>query len=159
MKFRTPILGICTTFAVFLVPGISVLAQQPRDEATSRSVAYSPTRETIVQGSVLSYTENSSALPIGAHATIQTATGTVDVHLGPGSYLRANQFRLTPGDPVRFVGTLARRGKEAVFLARAAQSGSRAITIRTAQGFLLARNAPRASSKEQFGQAREAGPR
>lgn len=154
-KCRSIIPLMMAGFVALLAPAKA----QQRHPEVSRAVAYDPAREAVLQGTVLTYTESSSAPPIGAHATIQTVTGTVDVHLGPGSYLRANQFRLTPGDPVRFVGTLARRGKETVFLARAAQSGSRAITIRTARGFLLARNAPRGTSKEQLGQAREAGPR
>ena len=48
--------------------------------ATSRPTAYDASRETTLQGTVVSYTEESSRAPIGARATIQTAKGTVDMH-------------------------------------------------------------------------------
>ena len=159
MKFRITILSICTAFAASLALSVGVRAQQPRSPTTSRNVAYNPRNETILQGTVLAYTENSSLPLRGAHATVQTPAGAVDVHLGPASYLRANHFSLAPGESIRVVGALSRQGKDTVFLARAAQSTGRTIAIRSTRGFLLARSAPRAMSKELRAQTQEVGPR
>src|SRR6516162_6706680 len=116
-------------------------AQETRPAASSRRTAYHAAAETSLQGTVLDYNENSARPPVGAHVTVQTANGTVDVHLGPASYLHANHFSLTPGDSVRFVGAVASTDKGVLFMARIAQKGSQAIAIRSPQGFLLASGA------------------
>ncbi len=54
-----------------------------------------------MQGTVVSFAENSSAAPLGAHVVIQTATGQVDVAriLQKGSQTLA--LRSTRGFPLR----------------------------------------------------------
>jgi hypothetical protein len=159
MKLKLHIIAGCTAFAAFITLWVSTSAQEKRPEVTSRTIAYNASCETVLQGTVLAYAENPPRTPIGAHVTVQTGSGTVEVHLGPASYLRANHFSLAPGDSVRFVGMISREGAQVVFLARIAQKGSQVIAIRSTQGFLLARGAPRCMSKEQRAQPQEAGPR
>ena len=143
MNLRTQFLSCCTTLGMFLTLSVSLRAQQARPAVTPRTVAYNPVRDTLLQGTVLAFAENSSVPPFGAHVTVETASGTVDVHLGPATYLRAKHFSFAPGDSVRFVGAISRHHEGVVFLARIAQKGSQAITIRSTQGFLLATGATR----------------
>src|SRR5437899_349400 len=75
------------------------LAKRPQQTA-ARSLAYNKAQETVLQGTVLSYSAESATPPIGAHVLLQTAGGTVDVHLGAASYLEANHFALAKGDSV-----------------------------------------------------------
>jgi len=127
---------------------------QPRDtHPPARAAAYDATREVLVQGTVLSYSENSASRPVGAHVTMQTSTGPVDVHLGPSSYLRANHLSFAAGDNVRFVGAMSSNGKGGILLARIAQKGSQSVAIRSPQGFLLAPTAARALPAAQRSQA------
>jgi hypothetical protein len=112
--------------------------------SSSRPTAYDVARETILLGRVVSYTEDSSQPPMGAHVKIETTSGPVDVHLGPASYLRSNRFSLTSGDLVRFVGATIPTKEGNVFLARIAQHGSQAIAVRSPRGFLLATTTARA---------------
>jgi hypothetical protein len=132
---------------------LSTAAQQRSSPVAPRPTAYDTTRETLLQGTVLSYTEDSPLPPIGAHVTVQTSSGTVDVHLGPGSYLRANHFSLSAGDSVRFVGARIRVNNGDVFMARIAQKGDQSIVIRSLRGYLQATAAARTSPQAQRAQA------
>jgi hypothetical protein len=125
--------------------------------ATSRPTAYDASRETTLQGTVVSYTEESSRAPIGARATIQTAKGTVDVHLGPASYLRSNHFSLSAGDSVRIIGVNVAANGGNVFLARIAQKGTQALAVRSPRGFLLATTATRALPQAERTQSAQQG--
>jgi hypothetical protein len=124
-------------------------AQQRTPLVSPRPTAYDTTRETICQGTVLSYTEDSPVPPIGAHVTVQTSTGTVDVHLGPALYLRANHFSLSAGDSVRIVGASITLHNSAIFIARIVQRGQQSIVIRSLRGNLQATGAARALPEAQ----------
>ena len=128
-------------------------AQQRSSLVSPRPTAYDANRETLLQGTVLSYTEDSPLPPIGAHVTVQTSSGTVEVHLGPASYLRANHFSLSAGDPVRFVGASIAVNNGDVFLARIAQKGDQSVVIRSLRGYLQATAAARALPQAQRAQA------
>src|SRR5579864_8391095 len=127
----------------------AVAAQQRNTLAPPRPIAYDTTPETLLQGTVLNYTEDSALPPIGTHVTVQTSNGTVDVHLGPASYLRANHFSLSGGDSVRFVGASIRVNNRDVFIARTAQKGDQSIIIRSLRGHLQATGAVRALRQAQ----------
>jgi hypothetical protein len=128
-------------------------AQQRSSPVSPRPTAYNTTRETLLQGTVLSYTEDSPLPPIGAHVTVQTSSGTVEVHLGPASYLRANHFSLSAGDSVRFVGASVLVNNGDVFMARLAQKGDQSIVIRSLRGYLQATAAARTLPQAQRVQA------
>jgi hypothetical protein len=145
-KIRITIGSAALAAAILLLPIAGAqqrVAQQRVAKVASRPTAYDATRETILQGTVVSYTENSPRAPLGAHVTVQTVTGTVDVHLGPASYLRSNHFSFAAGESVRLVGvSVATKGGD-VFLARTAQRGAQAIAVRSPHGFLLANSRAR----------------
>jgi hypothetical protein len=150
-------------FALLPVLGTSVWAQKLADRpraASMRSLAYDATQETAVEGTVLSYTAEAATPPIGAHLQLQTASGTIDVHLGAASYLEANHFSLAKGDSVRVVGVNSATRQGSVFLVRVIQKGGQSLTLRTAKGALLSRVGARALSPAQRSQlASQAGAR
>jgi hypothetical protein len=124
-------------FALLLVLDTSVWAQKLADRpraASMRSLAYDATHETVVQGTVLSYTTEAAPPPIGAHVLLQTASGTMDVHLGTASYLEANHFSLAKGDSVRVVGASSATRQGTIFLVRLVQKGGQSLMLRTAKG-------------------------
>ena len=128
-------------------------AQQTDTRVSARAAAHDATLEVVVQGTVLNYSENSISRPNGAHVTVQTPAGPVDVHLGPSSYLRSHHFSLAAGDSVRFVGAMSSADTGSVLLARIAQKGSESIALRSTRGFLLATGATRSLSNEHRAQA------
>ena len=126
--------------ALLLLLGNSVWAQQVADrprQAAMRTFAYDTSRETVVEGTVLSYTAESATPPVGTHLILQTVTGAIEVHLGAASFLEANHFSLARGDSVKVVGvsSTSRQGK--VFLARVIQKGGQSLVLRTAKGASL----------------------
>jgi hypothetical protein len=123
--------------ALLLLLGNTAWAQQLADrprQAAMRTLAYDATRETVIEGTVLSYTAESATPPIGAHFVLQTAASAIDVHLGAASFLEANHFSLAKGDPVRVVGVSSATREGTVFLARVIQKGGQSLVVRTANG-------------------------
>ena len=133
---------------ILLVISIIILcasaASAQKRPARQTSAAYDLSRETVLEGAVLSFTGSAATPPLGARVTLQTASGPVDVHLGPASYLKANQFSLAPGDSVKIVGVLSATPSGAIFLARILQEGGQSLAIRSTRGFLLATAGARA---------------
>ena len=135
------------------------LAERPRQAAT-RSLAYDATQETMIEGTVVSYSAESATPPVGAHLILQTANGPVDLHLGGASYLQANHFSLANGDSVKVVGMNSATRHGSVFLVRVIQKGGQSLALRTAKGALLSRAGARALSPAQRSQlASQAGAR
>ncbi len=135
------------------------LAERPR-QAAARSFAYNTTQETMIEGTVLSYSPETATPPMGAHALLQTASGTMDVHLGAASYLLASHFSLAKGDSVKVVGVNSATRQGSVFLARLIQKGGQSLALRTTKGAPLSRAGARALSPAQRSQlASQAGPR
>jgi len=129
------------------------LADRPRQVAM-RTLAYDATRETVVEGTVLSYTAESATPPIGAHFVLQNAASAIDVHLGAASFLQANHFSLATGDSVRVVGVSSATRQGTVLLVRVIQKGGQSLVLRTAKGAPLsfargrALAAPKAQQQE-----------
>jgi hypothetical protein len=127
--------------AVALFLGANASAQQPQAKAQTPSQtnrAYDVTRETVLEGKVVQYTASSSTPPLGAHVTVQTSSGLVDVHLGSAARLTANHFSLASGDSIQIVGENIVYGKASTqFMARVIQKGNQILEIRSARGFPL----------------------
>jgi len=124
-------------FALVLVLGNSVWAQKLADRpraASMRSLAYDATQETVIEGTVVNYTAEAATPPFGAHLLLQTASGTMDVHLGVASYLEAYHFSLAKGDSVRVVGASSATRQGTIFLVRLIQKGGQSLALRTAKG-------------------------
>ena len=138
--------------ALLLLLGNVVWAQQlanrPRQAAT-RTLAYDAIHETVVGGTVLSYTAESATPPIGAHFLLQTAAGAIDVHLGAASFLQANHFTLAKGDSVKVVGVRSTTRQGTVFLVRVIQKAGQSLVLRTANGAPLSRARALGAQKSQ----------
>ena len=149
--------GVVVCFGVVLTCVHSAAAQERAAHAKAvavtrqastgpRAMAYTASRETVVQGTITEYQEAASTAPIGAHAKVQTTGGIVDVHLGPASYLKARRFSLAVGDAVRFVGVAATGKMGSVFLARTVERGGETLILRSPRGALAANGAARAQA-------------
>ncbi len=109
-------------------------------EATKTPVrenSYSVARESAVQGKVVAYSPTSTTAPMGAHVTMQTASGLVDVHLGNAHLLTQNKLALAPGDAISVVGENVPFGSGTVFAARVITKGTTSVTLRSKNGMPL----------------------
>ena len=143
--------SLCFLVAVVLVASAARAQQHP----APRALAYDAARETVLQGTVLSFTASSSTPPLGARLSLQTSSGPVEIHLGSASYLRANDFVLAPGEAVTIVGFNVAVRQGHIFLARVIQKGSQSLALRTTTGAPLwlagARARPAANAQTQGG--------
>jgi hypothetical protein len=155
MKLKT---RMCFGYAAFAAALLTVPfsgAQQKQSPMPQATAFYDVSRETIVQGTVVSYTATSTLPPIGPHATIQTSSGIVDVHLGSAPLMKQNDIFLAAGDSVKIVGASVTFGTAPVFLARILQKGSQTVTLRNSKGIpILAKPATAAKVRSISGGAR-----
>jgi hypothetical protein len=120
----------------------SVGAQEKAASTVQRSRGYDLSREFSLQGTVVEYIPLSATPPLGAHVTLQTSSGIVDVHLGNPQTLVRNHLSLTPGDSVRIIGENINQLKGAQFVARIVQKGTQAIAVRSPKGLPLKPGSP-----------------
>ncbi|HXJ04033.1 MAG TPA: hypothetical protein VNH65_02985 [Candidatus Acidoferrum sp.] len=127
-------------FTSLLLSTVFANAQQKQIRSrlnTSANTGYNLATETTLEGTVLKYTENSSVPPLGAHLTVQTASGPVDVHIGDANFLKLNNFPIAEGASIRVVGQSRPFGKGAMFFARILQHGNQALAVRSTNGMPL----------------------
>lgn len=154
MKLRIRLCLGCVAFAVSAIFAPFSGAQQKTTQVAQANVSYDLSRETVVQGTVVSFTASSQIPPLGSHVTIQTASGSVDVHLGNESLLKSNDIFLAAGDSVRIVGENQQYGSGSFFAARVLQKGSQSVTLRNSKGITLSPKRAGAAT----GHARQGGP-
>jgi hypothetical protein len=146
-------LGCAACAAALLTAPFSGAQQKPTPVAQANS-SYDLSRETVLQGTVVSFTASSQVPPLGAHATIQTASGPVDVHLGNASLLKRSDIFLAAGDSVRIVGENQPYGDGSFFAARVLQKGSQSVTLRNSKGIPLS---PKHTTSASGARSRQAG--
>ena len=147
---------------VFFSTASLVFAQRPGAKAVSAKAAsntYNIANDASLQGTVISYTENSQTPPIGAHVLLQTSAGNVDVHLGDARLLHLAKLNITPGANIRVVGQMStvvqdsggqnggsqKSGQSSVFLARLVQVGAQLVAVRSDHGLPLGAGGLRAN--------------
>jgi hypothetical protein len=137
MKPNMRVRAFSFLFAGAFLLSASAGAQQKASTSLLQSRAYDLSREVSLQGTVVEYRAASATLPLGAHVTLETANGIVDVHLGSARLLSANHVSLAPGDAVRISGENVNEANGTQFVARTLQKGNQAITLRSPQGIPL----------------------
>lgn len=137
MNFSRRFIGYLSSVCLLAAP-CAVLAQRPNTKpVAATSAGYNIANDSSLQGTVLSYTENSKTPPLGTHVLLQTSSGNVDVHLGDARLLHQAKLSLAQGTSVRFVGQPQTAGKNTVFLARLVQVGSQVVAVRSNHGLPL----------------------
>ena len=131
---RLPIAG-----AALLVAGVmsAAWAQPP---AGRRSPMYDPKTETTITGTVESVDTVSPPAGQGrrslggTHLMVQTGTESIEVHLGPTTYLSEHKISVAKGDTVEILGSRVTIDGEAVVLARQIKKGDDTWTLRDPSG-------------------------
>jgi hypothetical protein len=135
-RFRPIVVLVCA-----VVCAASASAQRPGVSAVPAKQApgsYNIANDVSLQGTVLSFTENSQTPPIGAHVLLQTTAGNVDVHLGDARLLHLAKLNIAQGASVRFVGQMNSTSTNQIFLARLVQVGTQLVAVRSDHGLPLA---------------------
>lgn len=100
-----------------------------------RSRRYNPATETTVKGTVEAVKTVSGRHGWhGTHLMLKAGDQTLDVHLGPESFLKSKGFSFAKGDEVEVVGSKVNyKGGEAI-VAREVKKGGETLVLRNAQG-------------------------
>jgi hypothetical protein len=131
-------IGIGWLCAGLLLAGVAgAQTQKAQGVGPRQSQAYDVSRESVLQGRVIQFTVESSVAPLGAHVSVQTASGPVDVHIGSAKILENNHFTLAVGDDIKVVGENLPYGNGTQFFARLIEKGNQSMAVRGARGFPL----------------------
>lgn len=137
MKLKIRLFLSSAAFAGVLFSAPFSGAQQTQAPVAQANSSYDLSRETTLVGKVLSYTAESAVPPIGAHVSVQTVYGPVDVHVGSAKLLEQNHFTLAEGDSVRITGEVISLGQTSTFAARIIENGTQSVTVRNTKGQVL----------------------
>ena len=109
-------------------------AQQNPQLLQPSSNAYNVARETVLTGTVVSFTEGSTRS--GSHLMLNTSSGVTDINVGNAKLLSLNNMTFAPGESVRITGENVTVADSTFFAARIVQKGTQAITVRSERGFM-----------------------
>jgi len=99
---------------------------------------YDPSTEVAVKGTVLEVSEHTSPMGWpGTHLTVKTSDGTLDVHLGPASYLAEKKFSFSKGDGIEVTGSKIKFDGGNALLAREVKKGDHTLALRNKEGIPL----------------------
>lgn len=131
-----------------LALGVAAEGQQIQQIAGHRAgAAYDMARESVISGKILQYSSASTTPPFGAHISLQTSSGTIEVHAGNAKVIQASNLSLQAGNTVSITGETVPLGNASVFVARIIQKGSQSVSVRSKNGVPLLPTAVGANGK------------
>ncbi|HVA01441.1 MAG TPA: hypothetical protein VMV34_07280 [Terriglobia bacterium] len=127
--------GLSAGLMVMTVLALPVAYAQMGPGPGGRARMYNPATETTVKGTVEEVKTVAGRHGWhGTHLTLKTEDKTLDVHLGPESFLKEKGFSLAKGDRVEVIGSKVNyKGGEAI-VAREVKKGGETLVLRDAQG-------------------------
>lgn len=135
---RSPSLALFASALMFVVVSAAPTHAQTADSSHSTKntmlPSYDLSKEVKVQGTIEKIDGFGARGPIGTHILIQTATGTVDAHLGFGSAAGPRRLGITVGETVSVIGMMETVGNSSVLLARILTTPSRIFVLRNEHG-------------------------
>ena len=72
--------------------------------------------------------------PVGVHLQVKTATGIINVHVGPALFIGDNNFYFFADDQVQVTGALVGHGIDAAMWARTVTKGGKTLILRNEDG-------------------------
>ena len=103
--------------------------------AGRQGMMYDPATETTLKGTVEQVKSVTGRHGWhGTHLLLKTADKTLDVHLGPESFLQEKGFNLSKGDQVEVIGSTASLRSGEALIAREVKKGGETLVLRNAQG-------------------------
>ena len=96
---------------------------------------YDPKTELTLSGSVDGI-QNQGCMDrgMGTHLMLKTQTETVEVCVGPSSFIQQKGFSFAKGDQVEVIGSKVKLGQTEVVIARQITKDNQTLTLRDAQG-------------------------
>jgi hypothetical protein len=135
---RSSLATVAFLLAATVVFSLSAEAQQ-RGGMHQQAPRYDKATEVTVHGTVAEVKQVDNAMGMhkvpGTHVVLETEQETIEVHLGPSTFLAGQQLSLQSGDTLQIVGSRVKVAGAEAIIAREVRKGDRTITLRDAQGF------------------------
>ena len=134
---RFSILGTTT---LLLIGAVSVVMAQTPGTGRGASPMYDVKTETTIKGTVESVETVTGAGGRGRHGlggthlTVNTEKETLEVHVGPTTYLTEKGITLAKGDTLEILGSRVTMDERPVVIARQIKKGDNTWTLRDASG-------------------------
>ena len=105
---------------------------------------YNPATETTLTGTVENVLQTAGSRGWnGTHLSFKTDQGVYDVHVGPSSFLSAQQFPIAKGEKLEITGSKVQMNGKDVLIARTITKDGKTLELRDAQGIPKWSNASR----------------
>lgn len=99
---------------------------------------YDPATETTLKGTIEEVKEQECQMcrmgTTGTHLMVKSGSETLEIHLGPTSFLNEKKFSFAKGDQIEVVGSKVKMGGTDALIAREVKKGDQTLTLRNAQG-------------------------
>jgi hypothetical protein len=118
--------------SIFLVFTLAIAVAQPRRGRAKP--LYNPATEKTISGEVQDVQQTQRGRVPGLHLTVKTDSETVDVRLGPATFVQNQGFTFAKGDKVEIVGSKVTVGGAEVLIAREVTKDGKKLTLRDASG-------------------------
>lgn len=138
--------------AVALFPAVPANAQSTGHAASismdpnASAPVYRLAKEIKIQGAIAKIEPIGAGSAAGTHIQVQTAEGTVDVHLGVSPAVTADSLGLTAGQAVSIIGMMAHVGGNPLLLARILTTPTHIFILRNEHGLPVKTLMPRGSA-------------
>lgn len=129
------ILSVAVIATLLLTFGV-----KPRGPTEQGAALYNVASETTVKGvvrGVEDFTCPVSESEIGRHLRLQTANGTMQIHLAPARVMRSQNFSFSPGDQIEVLGSKVKVQGQESMMAREITRGNESFFIRDREGKLM----------------------
>lgn len=124
-----------TVFMILIVATFTtaVLAQ---GRGPGQGPLYDPKTEVTLTGSIDDVQQQPCCMGrrTGTHLVLKTQSETVEVSLGPTSYVQQKGFSFAKGDQVEVIGSRVKLGGKDLVVARQIVKDNQTLTLRNAQG-------------------------
>ena len=96
---------------------------------------YDPDAEIMIAATIEEVNEQGGNMGmIGTHLVVKTDEETLDVHLGPSTYLADQGFVFNKGDQIEVTGSKVKQENATFLIAREVKKGDKLLTLRDEQG-------------------------
>ncbi|MEX2662359.1 MAG: hypothetical protein WD227_10520 [Vicinamibacterales bacterium] len=131
--------------ALLLAGGMLATVDAQRRSPTGTAPNYDVATEVTLTGAI----EEVKTIPGpgvqgGVHLMLKTAKETIEIDLGPESFLKKQNYQLSKGDDITVIGSRVKRNAGEAVIARQITKGKEKMTFRDEKGF------PRWSGGVQF---------
>ncbi len=137
------------TMLVMSLLTVPALAQPPMGRGTGPGMRYDKTQETTVKGTVEDVVQRTgsgrmAAGRSGTHLMLKTETETLEVYVGPTTWLEQQKVSFTKGEAIEVTGANTMFGQAAGLIAREIKMGEKTVMLRNADGIpVWSRRSPR----------------